>query len=153
MMLRPKSENVSPPVVSDSLQHYGLQPTRSSVHGILQARILAWVAIPFSRGSSWPRYRTQVSCISDRLFPIWVTSELGEALISILRFCNYLLYSVRGGEERGFMTDILWESEPLMLNLPILKKKLFFWLHHAACKILVINQGSNPCPFIGSTES
>ena len=32
MMLRPKSENVSPPVVSDSLQHYGLQPTRSSVH-------------------------------------------------------------------------------------------------------------------------
>ena len=61
MMLRPKSENVSPPFVSDSLQHYGLQPTRSSVHGILQARILAWVVIPFSRGSSRPRYQTQVS--------------------------------------------------------------------------------------------
>ena len=36
----------------------------SSVHGILQARILEWVAIPFSRGSSWPRDWTCVSCIS-----------------------------------------------------------------------------------------
>ena len=38
-------------------------PLGSSVHGILQARILEWVAIPFSRGSSQPRDRTQVSCI------------------------------------------------------------------------------------------
>ena len=36
----------------------------SSVHGILQARILEWVAIPFSRGSFWPRDRTPVSCIA-----------------------------------------------------------------------------------------
>ena len=36
----------------------------SSVHGILQARILEWVAMPFSRGSSQPRNQTQVSCIS-----------------------------------------------------------------------------------------
>ena len=36
----------------------------SSVHGILQARILEWVAIPFSRGSSWPADWTQVSCIA-----------------------------------------------------------------------------------------
>ena len=35
----------------------------SSLHGILQARVLEWVAISFSRGSSWPRDRTQVSCI------------------------------------------------------------------------------------------
>ena len=39
-------------------------PPDSSVHGILQARILEWVAIPFSRGSSQPRDRTWVSCIS-----------------------------------------------------------------------------------------
>ena len=38
-------------------------PPDSSVHGILQARILEWVAIPFSRGSSWPRNRTWVSTI------------------------------------------------------------------------------------------
>ena len=36
-------------------------PTGSSVHGILQARILEWVAVPFSGGSSWPRDRTCVS--------------------------------------------------------------------------------------------
>ena len=35
----------------------------SSVHGLLHARILEWVAISFSRGSSWPRDRTHVSCI------------------------------------------------------------------------------------------
>ena len=43
----------------------------TSVHGILQARILEWVAIPFSRGSSQPRDQTQVSCISGRFFTIW----------------------------------------------------------------------------------
>ena len=37
-----------------------------SIHGILQARILEWVAISFSRGSSQPRDRTQVSCIDAR---------------------------------------------------------------------------------------
>ena len=43
----------------------------SSVHGILQARILEWVAIPFSRGSYQPRDQTQVSCIAGRFFTIW----------------------------------------------------------------------------------
>ena len=41
-------------------------PPGSSVHGILQARILEWVAISFSRGSSWSRDRTQVSRITGR---------------------------------------------------------------------------------------
>ena len=40
----------------------------SSVHGIIQARILEWVAIPFTRGSSWPWDLTWVSCIAGRLF-------------------------------------------------------------------------------------
>ena len=39
----------------------------SSVHGILQARMLEWVAISFSKGSFQPRNRTQVSCIADSL--------------------------------------------------------------------------------------
>ena len=39
-----------------------------TVHGILQARILEWVAFPFSRGSSQPRNRTQVSCIAGGFF-------------------------------------------------------------------------------------
>ena len=47
----------------------------SSVHGILQARMLEWVAIPFSRGSSPPRKRTWVSRIAGRFFTIWATRE------------------------------------------------------------------------------
>ena len=38
-------------------------PMDYTVHGILQARTLEWVAVPFSRGSSQSRLRTQVSCI------------------------------------------------------------------------------------------
>ena len=42
----------------------------SSVHGILQARVLEWIAISFSRGSSRPRNRTQVSRIAGRGFTV-----------------------------------------------------------------------------------
>ena len=47
----------------------------SAVHGILQARILEWVAMTFSRGSSQPRDWTRVSCIAGRFFTIWATRE------------------------------------------------------------------------------
>ena len=50
-------------------------PSGSSVHGILQAVILEWIAIPFSRGSSQPRDRTPVSYITGRFFIIWATRE------------------------------------------------------------------------------
>jgi len=48
-------------------------PPGSSVHGILQARILEWVAIPFSRGSSQLRDWTWVSHTVGRFFSIWAT--------------------------------------------------------------------------------
>ena len=48
-------------------------PPGSSVHGILQARILEWVAVPSSRGSSQPRNWTQVSWIAGRFFTSWAT--------------------------------------------------------------------------------
>ena len=50
-------------------------PPGSSVHGILQAKILEWVTIPFSRGSSWPRGETQFSCIAGGFFTIWASRE------------------------------------------------------------------------------
>ena len=53
-----------------SLPVYRCQGTGSSVHGILQARVLEWVAISFSRGSSWPRDRTQVSCNAVGFFTV-----------------------------------------------------------------------------------
>ena len=52
-------------------------PPGSSVHGILQARILEWAAVPFSRRSSPPRVQTCVSRIADSFVTIWVTGELG----------------------------------------------------------------------------
>ena len=45
-------------------------------HGIIQARILEWVAFPFSRGSYQPRDQTQVSCISGGFFTSWATKEV-----------------------------------------------------------------------------
>ena len=58
-----------------------------SIHGIFQARIFEWVAIPFSRGSSWPS-RTQVSCITGRFFSVWATREApqNESYIKTLDF-------------------------------------------------------------------
>ena len=50
-------------------------PMDSIAHGILQARILEWVAFPFSRGSSQPRDQTQVSCIASEFFTSWATRE------------------------------------------------------------------------------
>ena len=47
----------------------------SSVHGILQARILQWIAMPSSRGSSQPRDQIQVSPIAGGFFTVWATRE------------------------------------------------------------------------------
>ena len=58
-----ESESEARSVVSDSLQLHRLY-----VHGILQAGILEWIAFPFSRRSSQPRDRTQVSRIADGFF-------------------------------------------------------------------------------------
>ena len=55
-----------------SLSHVRLFAT---VHGILQARILEWVAFPFSRGSLQPRDRTQVSRIAGSFLTSWATRE------------------------------------------------------------------------------
>ena len=53
-------------------------PMDYTVHGILQARILEWVAFPFSRGSSPPRNWTQVSHIAGGFFTSWATREAQE---------------------------------------------------------------------------
>ena len=66
----------------------------SSVHGILQARILEWVAISFSRASSQPRVQTWVSCIAGRFFIIWAKREahtiIREMQIKITMRCHLI---------------------------------------------------------------
>ena len=59
-------------VMSDSFRLHGI------VYGILQTRILEWVTVPFSRGSSQPRDRTQVSRIAGGFFISWATREAQE---------------------------------------------------------------------------
>ena len=59
-------------------------PPGSSVHGILQTRILEWVAISFSKGSSWPRDRTCISCICRRILYYWTTWETQSDMNSVL---------------------------------------------------------------------
>ena len=64
--------------MSDFFQSHSLQPPGSSVHGILQARILEWVAIPFSRGSSQTRNWTLVSpCSSAGKESAWNAGDSG----------------------------------------------------------------------------
>ena len=58
-------------VMSDSLRPHGFP----SVHGILQARILEWVVISSSRGSSQPTDQTPDSCMAGRLFASWATMK------------------------------------------------------------------------------
>ena len=72
----------------------------SSVYGILQARVLEWVAISFSSGSSQSRNWTQISCIAGRFFTIWATREAWfdrNASFNPIKF-NYVrpIHSVRG---------------------------------------------------------
>ena len=93
-------------------------PMDYSVHGILQARILAWVAIPFSRESSQPRDRTQVSHLQADSIPaepqgkskntgvgslsflqvIFPTQESNQGLVHCRRILNQLGYK---GNRRG----------------------------------------------------
>ena len=67
----------------------------SSVHGIPQARILEWIAIPFCRVSSLPGDQTQVSCTSGRFFTVWATgkSYLTQIFAQFIElFCLFCFY-------------------------------------------------------------
>ena len=65
-------------------------PMDYTVHGILQARILEWVAAPFSRGSSQPGDRTQVSRIAGRFFTSWATRDGQEYWSGSLSFLQWI---------------------------------------------------------------
>ena len=62
-------------VVSDSLRPHTVACQAPPSTGLFQARVLEWVAISFSRGSSQPRDQTQVSCIAGRRFTAWATRQ------------------------------------------------------------------------------
>ena len=72
-------------------------PKDYAVHGILQARILEWVAYPFSRGSSRPKNRTRVSCIAGGFFTNWAMRE-AQSMTVLKKLTQYssLTYSLDG---------------------------------------------------------
>ena len=69
------SSSVSRSAVSDSLRSHRLYPASSSVYGILQARTLEWITIPFFRGYFWPKDQTQIACTAGRFFTAWATGK------------------------------------------------------------------------------
>ena len=77
--------------MSDSCNPIDCSLPGSSVHGVLQARILGWVAISFSRASSRPRNRTRVSCIAGRLFTDWATREA----LWLIQYCTLTLLQLK----------------------------------------------------------
>ena len=86
-------------------------PPGSSVHGILQVRILERVAISFSRGSSPPRTQTQVSCTTGEFFTIWATREITrEAIYMWVVLRSY--FTLYG---RNFLFS--WETHILISNI------------------------------------
>ena len=96
-------------------------PLSSSVHRILQARILEWVAIPFSRGSSQLRNQTQVFCIAGRFLTVWATRE---APISItFRSVRVDLIFLWWNTDFDLLSYLLWGRDgwrPFQKFLPVL---------------------------------
>ena len=83
-----------------------------SVHGILQARILEWVAISYSRGSSQPRYQTWVSCITGRFFTIWAT-------ICQYKIKRFFFFFLSLPSSFGLFGNLLWAG-PDSIHCPAL---------------------------------
>ena len=93
--------------------HMDYSPPGSSVPRILQARILEWVTIPFSRGSPWTRDRTRVSSIAGRFFTIWATKEyMGyKSVQHIKKHRHYFANKVPSSQSYGFSSNHVWMWE------------------------------------------
>ena len=66
----------------------GCSPPGSSVHGSSQARTLEWVAISFSRGSSWPKDGAHISCLGRCVLYRWATREAHLAVYHVICWCS-----------------------------------------------------------------
>ena len=74
----------------------------SSLHGILQARVLEWVAISFFRGSSQPRDGTWVSCIPGRRFNLWATREVPDLKVHSKSSKWFVCFSQIAGSQEWY---------------------------------------------------
>ena len=130
---------------------YGLPG--SSVHGIFQARILEWVAISFSRRSSWPRNWTRVSHIVGRCFTIWATGKpknSGVGSLSLLQQIFPIQESNLGLLHcRWIVYQLSYQGSPIKLEI-LLKIYIFLSLKTIYVLILIhcfLLKWKSRCPF------
>ena len=131
--------------MSDFCNPLDYSQTGSSIQGILQTRILKWVAVPFSRGYFQPRDGTYVSCIASRFFTIWVTRE---ALFSLTlnfairnwwsepqyapRSCFCWFYTASPSPTTKNVINLIsmltiWWCPCIKLSLELLKRECLLW--------------------------
>ena len=103
----------------------------SSNPGIFQARVLEWVAISFSRGSSWPRDWTQVSCIAGRRFTIWTTRESG--YIQVCDGGSRQSEHQRSASKLRSLAFFVWEDA-----------SLWAWIHSFPAYLSYLSTSANP---------
>ena len=101
----------------------GCSPPVSSVHGILQARILEWIAIPFSRRSSWTRNQTWISWIAGRFFIAWTIREAHLSMCITIHILEcevkWVLQSIATNKASWAISDPeRWCCESAALNTP-----------------------------------
>ena len=101
----------------------------SSVHGILQARILEWVAMLSSRGSSWPMDWTWVSCIAGRFFTRWpAMSRRVKSIVSRKKTtCHWLVLCERA-EGAQNITLSCWIPPQMVLSRFLTTVDIWGWL-------------------------
>ena len=126
------SESVSRSVVSILCNPINWGLSGSSIHGIIQARILEWVCIPFSRGSFWPMDWTRVFCVAGRFFTIWATREASQYMRNILwtkskaQFGNFLQWLSE--------ISLQWSIIYLMPNIVMKMEKLINTSRYPECE-------------------
>ena len=119
-------------------------PPGSSVLGISQARILECFTTSFSRGSSWPRDWTQVSCKAGRFFTDWANREASLKITWLQWFgpSSSLLVSLSKEKDRMASTNIkTWIFRELYgtsLNKTIFKQITVFVIHHQKSNLKII---------------
>ena len=102
-------------------------PPGSYVHGIFQARILEWVAISFSKGSSKTRDRTQVFCTAGRFFTNWATREAQlfqnicksnhHAVCVLVALCNPTDWGLPGSSIHGIFQARVLECVAILFSI------------------------------------
>ena len=134
----------------------------SSIHGILQARMLKWITISFSRWSFQPKDRTQISCIAGRPFTVWATREVigrdGVKSEYVISFSSKTKGNERSCKTR-YRQDRLrirsWISEPFVFSLLMVEERwtmsssVFMWNKNRSQWLLILrrtkNAGTSDC--------